>query len=301
MDEVRFGLHALGIGAGARPDVIRSVAAQAEVAGFATLWSGEHVVMLDRADTPYPYSADGRIAVPSSADWLDPWATLTFAAAATAEIHLATGVLLLPEHNPLIVAKQAASLDVLSAGRLRLGVGIGWSRGEFETLGVPFAGRSLRTREYVEAMRVLWRDDPSSYEGRFVRFDRVRSYPKPLQGHIPVLLGGNSDAALARVAQYGDGWYGFNLASDELSSRLDVLRSACREAGRDARDLAVAVSLKDGHPDHVRDLVALGIDELVLVDSPPADARAASDWVSALAERWGLVDSGKRSARRTAH
>ena len=132
---MRFGLHALGIASGADPDVILAVAAAAESSGFATLWAGEHVVVVGRADSPYPYSPDGRIAVPATADWLDPWATLTFAASATSRIRLATGVLLRPEHNPLVVAKQATSLDVLSKGRFLLGVGIGWSAAEFAALG----------------------------------------------------------------------------------------------------------------------------------------------------------------------
>jgi len=118
---MRLGLHALGIGAGARPEIIRAVAFGAEQHGFATLWSGEHVVMLDAQASTYPYSADGRIAVPADADWLDPLLTLTFAAAVTTRIQLATGVLLLPEHNPVVVAKQAATLDVLSGGRCTLG------------------------------------------------------------------------------------------------------------------------------------------------------------------------------------
>jgi alkanesulfonate monooxygenase SsuD/methylene tetrahydromethanopterin reductase-like flavin-dependent oxidoreductase (luciferase family) len=126
----------LGIASGAGPDVILAVAAAAGSSGFATLWAGEHVVMVDRADSPYPYSPDGRIAVPATADWLDPWATLTFAASATSRIRLATGVLLRPEHNPLVVAKQAVSLDVLSKGRFLLGAGIGWSAAEFAALGV---------------------------------------------------------------------------------------------------------------------------------------------------------------------
>jgi probable F420-dependent oxidoreductase len=286
--QVRFGLHALGIGAGADPDVIRAVAQRAEATGFATLWAGEHVVMLDRADSPYPYSPDGRIAVPASADWLDPWATLTFAASATSRIRLATGVLLLAEHNPLIVAKQAASLDVVSKGRFQLGVGIGWSAGEYAALGVPFAGRSLRTREYVEAIRALWGHDPSSYAGRFVSFSSVRSFPKPVQDRIPVVLGGNSAAALARVAQYGDGWYGFNVAIEELASRLSSLASACREAGRDVSALQLAVALRDAKPHDAGRVAPLGVTELVLVGSPPEDARVAAEWVNDLADQWGV-------------
>ena len=176
---MRLGLHALGIGAGARRDVIDEVAVAAERCGFATLWSGEHVVMVDRPDSRYPYSDDGRIAVPAEADWLDPLIGLSFAAAATSTIGIATGVLLLPEHNPVLVAKQAATLDSLSGGRFTLGIGIGWSREEFDALGVAFERRGARTAEYVAAIRTLWRDDVASFDGEFVRFDSVRVNPKP--------------------------------------------------------------------------------------------------------------------------
>ena len=170
---MRFGLHALGIGTGARPEIIRAVSGAAEAAGFATLWAGEHVVMADQPQSRYPYSGDGRIAVPADADWLDPLLALTFAAAVTSRIGLATGILLLPEHNPLIVAKQAASLDLLSGGRFSLGAGIGWSAEEYAALGVPFARRGARLAEYLAAMRQLWRCDVASFEGEFVRFREV--------------------------------------------------------------------------------------------------------------------------------
>ncbi len=139
---MRLGLHALGIGNGANRAVIDAVASAADSAGFATLWSGEHVVMVDESVSRYPYSDDGRIAVPAEADWIDPLIGLSFVAAATSTIRIATGVLLLPEHNPVLVAKQAATLDTLSGGRLTLGIGVGWSRDEFDALGVPFERRS---------------------------------------------------------------------------------------------------------------------------------------------------------------
>ncbi len=286
---MRIGLHALGIGPGADPAVIETVARAADAAGFATLWSGEHVVMVDRADSPYPYALDGRIAVPSDADWLDPLVALAFAAAVTSRIRIATGVLLLPQHNPLVVAKQAASLDVLSNGRFVLGVGVGWSKEEFRALGVPFAGRAERTRQFVEAMRALWGADVSSYEGELVHFREVRSYPKPVRhGRVPIVLGGNSNSALDRVVAYGDGWYGFNLSREELPERTEALWSRCRRAGRDPTTLDIAVSLRDGHPEDVADLPGLGVAELVVVESPPGDPGQAGDWVRALAERWGI-------------
>jgi probable F420-dependent oxidoreductase len=227
---MRLGLHALGIGAGAKRAVIGEVSAAAERCGFATLWSGEHVVMVDRSASRYPYSDDGQIAVPAQADWIDPMVGLSFAAATTSTIGVATGVLLLPEHNPVHLAKQAATLDSLSSGRLTLGIGIGWSREEFDALGVPFERRGARTAEYVAAMRTLWRDDVASFSGEFVGFDSVRMNPKPVHDRrIPIVLGGNSDAALRRAAAWGDGWYGFNVDGvAAVAERVTTLRALCR-------------------------------------------------------------------------
>jgi probable F420-dependent oxidoreductase len=283
---VRFGLHALGVGPGADPDVVVAVAAAAERRGFSTLWAGEHIVMVDDPDTPYPYADDGRIALPSDVDWLDPLVVLTFAAAATSRLRLATGILLLPEHQPVAVAKRAASLDVLSKGRFVLGIGIGWSAAEFAALGVPFDGRAARTREYVDAMRALWADDVSSYRGAHVQFERVRSYPKPRHRRIPIVVGGNSDPALARVAAWGDGWYGFNVPVATVPGLLADLHAHCRREGRDPGAVDVSVALADGSPDDVPALDRVGVDEVVLVESPPAEAGEVDRWVDGLADRW---------------
>lgn len=283
---MRLGLHALGIGVGARPEIIRAVATAAEQSGFATLWAGEHVVMLDEQASRYPYSSDGRIAVPADADWLDPLLALTYAAAATTRIGLATGVLLLPEHNPVVIAKQAATLDVLSGGRFTLGVGIGWSAEEFAALGVPFTGRGRRTGEYVAALRTLWRDDVCSFSGEFVRFDGIRVYPKPADKRVPVVLGGNSDVALRRVAAYGDGWYGFNVEAAAVAGRLDMLAEQCRRHDRTREELTVAVALADPDPADLPALAQTGVTEFVVVAAPPDDPADVPGWVADLARRW---------------
>ncbi|WP_042374865.1 LLM class F420-dependent oxidoreductase [Streptacidiphilus neutrinimicus] len=284
---MRVGLHALGIGDGARPEVIRAVATAAEAQGFARLWCGEHVVLVDAPASRYPYSADGRIAVPADADWLDPLLALGFAAAVTSRIELATGVLLLPEHHPVVVAKQAATLDVLSAGRFSLGVGAGWSAEEFAALGVPFAGRGRRTDEYLAAMRTLWSEDPASFAGEFTRFEAIRVNPKPLRGgRLPVLAGGNSDTALRRAATLADGWYGFNVALAEVPGRVAVLADECARIGRALDELTVAVALTDGAPEHLPELAAAGVTELVVVAAPPSAPDKAAAWVAELARTW---------------
>ena len=285
---MRVGLHALGIGPGADRAVIDAVAKAADDHGFATLWAGEHVVMVDDSASEYPYSDDGKIAVPAVADWLDPLICLSFAAAATTRIDIATGVLLLPEHNPVHVAKQAASLDRLSNGRFTLGIGIGWSREEFDALGVPFAHRAKRTAEYVAAIRTLWRDDIASFSGSFVDFDAIRVNPKPVRDRrIPIVLGGNSDAALRRVVRWGDGWYGFNLDGvGAVADRVELIGQLCRDAGRDRAEFRLAVALTQPRPEDVSALAELGIDELVIVAAPPHDVGEVPGWAADLAQRW---------------
>lgn len=288
---MRLGLHALGIGAGADRAVIDAVASTADECGFATLWAGEHVVMVDRPSSRYPYSDDGVIAVAAQADWLDPMIALSFAAAASSRIGIATGVLLLPEHNPVVVAKQAASLDRLSGGRLTLGVGVGWSKDEFAALGVPFEQRGARTAEYVAAMRTLWRDDVASFGGRFVSFDAIRVNPKPVRDRrVPIVFGGNTDLALRRVAESGDGWYGFNLdGMAAVRDRVATLERLCAQTGRDRAQLRLSVALRNPSVDDVGGLSEVGVDELVVVGAPPEGPDAAAAWVSALADRWGRV------------
>jgi probable F420-dependent oxidoreductase len=284
---IRVGLHALGVGTGGKPEIMTAVAVAAEEHGFATLWCGEHVVMVDNPGSRYPYSADGRIAVPADADWLDPMLGLSYLAASTRSITLATGILLLPEHNPVLIAKQAATLDVLSAGRFSLGVGVGWSAEEFAALGVPFARRGARTDEYLAAIRKLWAEDVATFHGEFVSFDAVRVNPKPVRGRrVPVITGGTTDAALRRTAACADGWYGFNLPSSAVPERLAELGRQCKRRRRDLRDLSIAVSVRDGDPAMLPWLAAAGITELVVVAEPPADPAAATDWVGQLAARW---------------
>jgi probable F420-dependent oxidoreductase len=282
---MRLGLHALGIGPGARREIIDSVAVAAESAGFSTLWAGEHVVLVDDGASRYPYADDGRIAVPADADWLDPLIALSFAAAATRTIRLATGVLLLPEHQPVALAKRVASLDRLSGGRLTLGIGVGWSREEFAALGIPFERRGARTDEYLAALRTIWRDAPASFQGSFVNFSDIRVNPRPVRGErLPVVVGGNSDAALRRVAALGDGWYGFNLSGvSEVRERIGELRRLCAARQRDPSELEIAVALD--HPPTLEErdgLAELGVDELVLVAAPPEHPGQVSDWLRGL-------------------
>lgn len=286
---MRVGLGGIGIGPLAQPAVLEAVATGAEARGFDGLWAGEHVVMVDSPRSRYPYSSDGRIAVPVDTDWGDPFVSLAAVAAVTDTIGLATGVLLLPEHNPLVVAKQAATLDLLSRGRLTLGVGIGWSAEEFDALGVPFARRGERTVEYIEVLRRLWTEPRASFRGSFADFDGVGSFPKPVRrGGVPVVLGGNGPRALARAARHGDGWYGFALGADEVATCLASLDRELEACGRRREDLEIVVSPfgSSSGPEAIPELAALGVSELVVVEQVPTAPQDVPPWLDDLAERW---------------
>ncbi len=284
---MRIGLAGIGIGPLATGPMVATVAREAERLGFATLWAGEHVVMVDEGASRYPYADDGRLAVPPDTDWDDPLIALAWAAAASSTIRLATGILLLPEHLPLVVAKQAATLDALSGGRLTLGVGIGWSKEEFEALGVPFANRAERTVEYVEALRRAWRDRRATMAGRFVEFSDISVAPKPV-GRLPVILGGNGPRALARAARHADGWYGFNVDVAATATCVEVLGDELAAQGKDFSGFEVIVApFSTGvGSGELSELSELGVDEVVLVENPPGDEEGARAWLEDLAHRW---------------
>jgi probable F420-dependent oxidoreductase len=286
---LKIGLFALGIGTGARPGSILKTAAEAERRGVSTLWVGEHVVLFDRQDSKYPYATSGDFPLPGDADWLDPFIALTFAAAVTKTIRLATGICLVPEHNPVVLAKTVASLDRLAGGRFALGVGIGWSAEEFAAIGIPFERRAQRTREYVEVMQRLWSDGAASFHGEFVNFDAAKSFPKPVRGRkLPIIFGGESGPALKRTADIGDGWFGFNVGPDDAAPLCDKLRAMVKANGRDARDVEIIVSpyTKKITVDDLKKYGDAGVDELVIITSPPEDEAQIGGWIERVAREW---------------
>ncbi len=269
---MRIGLFAVGTPRMAGGALLRTLAINAERLGFSTLWVPEHVVLVDRYASRYPYSQDGQLPAPTNAPIFDPFISLATMAAVTSRIQLATGICLVPEHNPLVLAKVVATLDFLSGGRVVLGVGIGWLEEEFRALGVPWERRAKRTREYIEAMRKLWSEEVSSYHGEFVNFDGVRSNPKPIHGgRLPVFFGGESGPALRRVADYGDGWCGFNLAPNEAAAKIKRIEDLLKANGRRRSDVVLAVSpyTKPINPDDLKRYRDAGADEVILTRLRP--------------------------------
>ena len=176
-------------------------------AGFESLWGGEHVIMPTSIESPYPYTPDGKIPAEPETPIPDPLIWLAFAAAAAPGLRLGTCILIVPQRNPLILAKELATLDRLSGGRVELGLGVGWMKEEFDALGVPWARRGARNDEYVEAMRALWAGPHAEFHGDFVDFAPATCSPRPIQKRIPVLVGGDSEAAISRAVRMADGYF----------------------------------------------------------------------------------------------
>jgi len=221
---------------------LNAVAEGAEARGIATIWVGEHVVLFQDYASRYPYADDGRIPAPSGTGLLEPMVTLSYLAARTRSVRLGTAMLLLPQRNPVYVAKEVSSLDWLSEGRVDLGVGVGWLKEEFDALNVPWERRGRRTDEYLDVLRTLWCDANSSYHGETYDLPDCEMYPKPVQQpHPPLHIGGETPAALRRAARVGQGWHTFNRSPDELAAGLTELDAHLEAAGRRRDELRITV------------------------------------------------------------
>jgi probable F420-dependent oxidoreductase len=266
---MKIGFAFIGPGLAADPEIISLIATTSEACGFHSLWAPEHIVLLDKYAAKYPYTQDGVMPFPTmEVEFLDPFLALTYAAAVTKTIRLGTGICLLPERHPVITAKEVASLDKLSGGRFDFGVGIGWMREEFEALEVPWPKRAQRTRDYLAAMNALWTEAESEYKGEFCQFAPLRSFPKPVQKpHPPIVFGGESEPALRRVGEIGNGWWGVNVTPDAAKVHTETIKRFAKEAGRDASSLTYAVSPQLGGPitpDEVKQFEDAGVDQVIV-------------------------------------
>ncbi len=230
---MRFGLAFANTGPAVEPEGAVATARAAEQAGFESLWTVEHVVVPAGYASAYPYARSGRMA--GGAEDFDipaPLVWLSHVAAVTSSIRLATGVLILPQRNPVILAKQAATLDVLSGGRVVLGIGSGWLAEEFAALGVSFADRGDRTDDSIRALRALWTEDLASHDGPAASFERVYSRPRPVQRPIPIVVGGHSKRAARRAGELGDGFFPGTRPREVVADLIAHARRAAEEAGR---------------------------------------------------------------------
>ena len=286
---MQTGFIAVGIGLMAESEAISLAAQLAEQAGFHSIWAPEHIVLLDQYASKYPYSPDGKFPSPTmQVDILDPFSALTFVAAETKTIRVGTGICLVPERNPLTTAKEVATLDKLSGGRFDFGVGVGWLEEEFTALGVPWSRRGARTREYLQVMKKLWTEEETAFRGEFCSFPSIRSYPKPIQKpHPPIIFGGESEPALKRSGEVGDGWFGMNVSVADAKSKIDKVKDYARTAGRNPDALHFSISPGMGSSisrDDLKRLQDAGVAQII-VGSYPADLQAVKDDIGKLAEQ----------------
>jgi probable F420-dependent oxidoreductase len=257
---MRLGVFGINSGATLGPAETVRLTRAAEELGFDSVWAGEHIVVPNPRVAPSPIEPTDPI--------LDPLVHLAFVAAATNRLLLATGIIILPQRNPLVLAKQAASLDVLSGGRLLLGIGAGYLEPEMAALGVPFADRGARTDDYLAAMRAIWtQPGPVEHHGPFVDFAGVDAFPRPAQSGGPrIIVGGHSPAAYRRAVAHGQGWYGFALTPEAAAQSVEGLRRAATQVERPARlgELEISVTPRRRlEAPAVEAFVAAGVHRLV--------------------------------------
>jgi probable F420-dependent oxidoreductase len=265
---VKLGLFSINMGTNADPAQLAATARAAEEAGFDSVWAGEHVILPDPQVPPSPMAPTDPA--------LDSLLALTWAAAHTSTILLGTGIVILPQRNPVVLAKEVASLAVLSGGRVLFGVGVGYLEPEFRAVGANFARRGAVTDEFLDAMHSLWYDAHPSFHGEFAAFDGVDAHPRP-PGRIPVVIGGHSPGAYRRAVTRGDGWYGFALDEANVARCLDGLRAAGQQAVRPAglQPLEISVTPRGRlTPERVAAFAELGVHRLIPMPRPGADAGA---------------------------
>ncbi len=246
------------------PDWMGAFARHADEVGFESLLTVEHVVVPVGYESRYPYSDTGRMPLPEDCELPDPLDLLAWLAARTERLRLGTGILVLPEHHPLQLAKRCATIDRLSGGRLFLGVGVGWMREEVAALGIDPDERGSRTDEAIEALRVIWREAEPSFAGQHFRFDPVRSHPKPVQPSIPILVGGHTPAAARRAGRLGDGFFPLGLSGDLLDERWAQVQAAASDAGRDPASVSLTLGGLLGDDAAIIQAIDRGAERVVL-------------------------------------
>lgn len=256
---------------------------RAETAGFESVWGGEHVILPDAIHSKYPYTEDGKIPAEPDTPIPDPLIWLAFAAAAAPTLRLGTCILIVPQRNPLILAKELATLDQLSGGRVELGLGVGWLEEEFDALGVPWARRGARNDEYVAAMRALWAGPHAEFHGEFVDFEPATCSPRPVNGNIPILVGGDTDAAIRRAVRLADGYFPGEGDHERLGALLARLRQAAEAEGRDPDSIEINAMFGAQMMDPlagIEQMRSLGVDRVMV----PAFFFAGPDGLDRLSE-----------------
>ena len=264
---MKVGVVPLNVGGPETAERMVEIARHAEAAGIESVWTFEHVMIPLEYESRYPYGRSGKMPIAPEAWLIDPLIALSHVAAATKTIRLGTGVNIFPQTNPLLFAKQTASLDVLSGGRLSLGLGIGWLAEEYAAMGTPFARRGARFDDYLEAVKKVWSGDVVEHEGEFLSWHGFKSHPTPAQKpHPPILIGGTSTKSLRRVVDVAQGWYAPSDSKRILGEKLDELRRLAHEAGRPFDSIEITTSWRmQARPDALPEYEELGIDRVVVL------------------------------------
>ncbi len=248
------------------PEYVARMARGIEERGFNSVWVPDHILVPKVIKSSYPYMQDGSFPVEPTTQGLEPFTVLSFIAANTTKLRLGTGVIVLPQRNAVLTAKQAADLDVLSGGRLDFGIGVGWMADEFDALGMSFDRRGARADDYIRMMQTVWQSHESSYDGEFVKLPPVHQYPKPVQKpHPPFYFGGESKVALRRVARFGH-WFGVDVMPEEVPAKMAMLKEQCDREGRDIKDVKVALCpyANPTDRDTLRRYEDAGIDQVIM-------------------------------------
>lgn len=265
---MKFGLFAINMGPCSHSETAARVAQAAEAGGFESVWTGEHVVLPDPQVPPSP--------LPPEYPMLDPAVALAFIAARTKTIRLGTGIIILPQRNPLVLAKELASLDVVSGGRLVFGLGIGYLKPEFDALGIPFEHKGPRSMEYLQAMLAVWTQPKPAYQGRFVSFDGIQALPQPVQKpYPPIVIGGHTRPAFRRAVSHGNGWYGFALDLEATEKCIAGLKEAQKAHGRPSELGELEISITPSTRldlDTVKRYADLGVHRLIPFQWATAEA-----------------------------
>ncbi len=272
---LKFGLSSVHAGANSYPEAMARIAQAAESAGFDSIWAGGH-----------PFLSERQTRMPPSIRMLDSVVALSFIAAHTRIIRLATGIILLPQFNPLILAKQLASLDVVSGGRLIFGIGVGWSEHGTEALGLSYHDRGKRADEYLKAIKVIWSEDKPVFKGQFIEFESLQAYPHPVQQpHPPIVVGGNSHGAFRRAIEQANGWFGYGLNLEETTRAIGHLRESAKRNSRPTTLGELEISVAPRVPvdrTTAQRFSELGVHRLILAPPQNVDYNSAIHFIETI-------------------
>lgn len=302
---MQFGiLPPVRSGATADREWLKRFAGLVEGLGFESIVLVEHAVVVSGYQSRYPYSSSGRMPLPDDCAIPDPLDAMAYLAGISERITLATGVLVAPNHHPVVLAKRIASVDRFSGGRVRMCLGVGWMDEEVRATGADPRSRGRRTDETIAALRALWADsgaDGAEFHGEFFSFEHAHSFPKPVNGHVPLHIGGHSEAAARRAGRLGDGFQPLGIDGDVLADRMDTVRRAAEEVGRDPDDIELSLSgyLPTTTEEDVDAAERAGATRLVVSTSITVDLSVLEDELATFAERFGVAADAPASTPST--